>query len=114
MNLLPLEMSALIRAGELDAAVDWGLKDCIACGSCAYVCPAHIPLVHYFDHAKGELAARERAKMKQEATRQLAEQRSLRMAREAQEKAEAAAKRKAERERAKAAKAAEAAAEAAA
>jgi electron transport complex protein RnfC len=114
MNLLPLEMSALIRAGELDAAVDWGLKDCIACGSCAYVCPAHIPLVHYFDHAKGELAARERAKMKQEATRQLAEQRSLRMAREAQEKAEAAARRKAERERAKAAKAAEAAAEAAA
>ncbi len=106
MNLLPLEMSALIRAGELEAAVDWGLKDCIACGSCSYVCPAHIPLVHYFDHAKGELAARERAKMKQEATRQLAEQRIQRMAREAQEKAEAAARRKAERERAKAAKAA--------
>jgi electron transport complex protein RnfC len=109
MNLLPLEMSALIRAGELDAAVGWGLKDCIACGSCSYVCPAHIPLAHYFDHAKGELAARERAKMKQEATRQLAEQRSQRMAREAQEKAEAAARRKAERERAKAAKAAAAA-----
>jgi electron transport complex protein RnfC len=106
MNLLPLEMAALIRAGELEAAVDWGLKDCIACGSCSYVCPAHIPLVHYFDHAKGELAARERAKMKQEATRQLAEQRSLRLAREAREKAEAAARRKAERERAKAAKAA--------
>jgi electron transport complex protein RnfC len=105
MNLLPLEMSALIRAGELEAAVDWGLKDCIACGSCSYVCPAHIPLVHYFDHAKGELAARERAKLKQEATRQLAEQRIQRMAREAQEKAEAAARRKAERERAKAARA---------
>ncbi len=106
MNLLPLEMSALIRAGELEAAVDWGLKDCIACGSCSYVCPAHIPLVHYFDYAKGELAAQERAKMKQEATRQLTQQRSLRMAREAREKAEAAARRKAERERAKAAKAA--------
>jgi electron transport complex protein RnfC len=105
MNLLPLEMSALIRAGELEAAVDWGLKDCIACGSCSYVCPAHIPLVHYFDHAKGELAARERAKLKQDATRQLAEQRIQRMAREAQEKAEAAVRRKAERERAKAARA---------
>lgn len=106
MNLLPLEMAALIRAGELEAAVGWGLKDCIACGSCSYVCPAHIPLVHYFDHAKGELAARERAKMKQEATRQLAELRAQRMAREAQEKAEAAARRKAERERARAARAA--------
>jgi electron transport complex protein RnfC len=106
MNLVPLEMAALIRAGELDSAVAWGLKDCIACGACSYVCPAHIPLVHYFDHAKGELAARERARMKQEATRQLAEQRGLRLAREAQEKAEAAARRKAERERAKAAKAA--------
>ncbi len=105
MHLMPLEMSALIRAGELEAAVNWGLKDCIACGACSYVCPAHIPLVHYFDHAKGELASRERAKMKQEAARQLAEQRSLRMAREAQEKAEAAARRKAERERTKAAKA---------
>lgn len=106
MNLVPLEMSARIRAGELEAAVDWGLKDCISCGSCSYVCPAHIPLVHYFDHAKGELAARERARMKQEATRQLAEQRGQRLAREAREKAEAAARRKAERERAKAAKSA--------
>ncbi|MEW6400130.1 MAG: electron transport complex subunit RsxC, partial [Bacillota bacterium] len=52
VGLLPLEMAARIRVGDLNAAVDLGLKDCIACGSCSYVCPSHIPLVHYFDHAK--------------------------------------------------------------
>ncbi len=103
INLVPLEMAALVRAGELDGAVDLGLRDCIACGTCAYVCPAHLPLVHYFDYAKGELAARDRAKLKQEGTRKLIEQRAARLEREAQEKAEAAARRKAEREKAKAA-----------
>ena len=28
--------------------------DCIACGSCSYVCPSSIPLVQYFNYAKGE------------------------------------------------------------
>ncbi len=112
VGLLPLEMSARIRAGDLGAAVDIGLKDCIACGSCSYVCPANIPLVHFFNYAKGELAARERGKMKQEATRKLAEERTARMARIAREREEAAAKRKAAKEAREAA--AKAAAEAAA
>jgi electron transport complex protein RnfC len=103
INLMPLEMAAFIRAGELEGAVARGLRDCMACGSCAYLCPAHIPLVHYFDYAKGELAARDRAKLKQEATRKLADQRTERLAREAQAKAEAAARRKAEKAKAKAA-----------
>jgi ferredoxin len=55
-----------------------GLMDCIGCGSCAYVCPAHIPLVQFFNHAKGELAARGRAKQKQTETKRLAEARSAR------------------------------------
>jgi electron transport complex protein RnfC len=105
-NLLPMEMVAFIRTGELEGAVDWGLKDCIHCGSCAYVCPAHIPLVHYFSYAKGELAAQERARMKQDATRQLTELRATRLQRDAAERAAAAAKRKAERAKAKAAAAA--------
>ena len=106
INLMPLELAAFIRAGDLDGAVARGLRDCMACGSCAYLCPAHLPLVHYFDYAKGELAARDRAKLKQEATRKLAEQRTERLAREAQAKAEAAARRKAEKAKAKAAAAA--------
>jgi electron transport complex protein RnfC len=102
MGLLPLEMAARIRAGELDAAVDFMLTDCISCGCCAYVCPSHIPLVQYFSHAKGELAARERAKLRTDAAKRLAEARIARLEREAIEKAAAAARRKAERAAAKA------------
>ena len=98
VGLLPLEMAAHIRASDLSGAVDLGLKDCIACGSCSYVCPAHIPLVHFFNYAKGDLAAQERAKLKQEATKKLAEARTERIARIERERAEAMAKRKAARE----------------
>lgn len=106
MGLLPLEMSARIRNSAYDEAVGIGLKDCIACGCCAYVCPSKIPLVQYFVHAKGELAAQDRNKLRNDATKKLAQQRQERLDREAREKAEAAAKRKAEREAAAAAKAA--------
>jgi electron transport complex protein RnfC len=95
VGLLPLEMSARIRANDLAAAVALGLKDCIACGSCSYVCPSSIPLVHYFNYAKGELMAQSRTKLKQEATKKLAEERIARMARIAREREEAAAARKA-------------------
>jgi electron transport complex protein RnfC len=104
MGLLPLEMAARIRAGDPNGAVDWGLKDCIACGSCSYVCPSHIPLVHYFNHAKGDLAARERMKLKNEATKKLADERSERMARIVREREEAARLRAAKKAAADAAK----------
>ncbi|AKH21682.1 electron transport complex subunit RsxC [Sedimenticola thiotaurini] len=107
-GLVPLEMAAHIRAGSLDGSVKLGLLDCIGCGSCAYVCPSHIPLSHYFNYAKGELAARQRAQHKQNETKRLAEARSLRL--EAAKKAKRAAmlKRKQEQQ-AKQAKSAEAA-----
>jgi len=98
VGLLPLEMAAHIRAADLPGAVKLGLKDCISCGSCSYVCPAHIPLVHFFNYAKGDLATQERGKLKQEATKKLAEERTGRMARIERERQEAAAKRKAARE----------------
>ena len=106
MGLLPLEMAARIRTGDFDGAVAFNLIDCISCGCCAYVCPSHIPLVQYFSHAKGELAARERAKLRTDAGRRLAEARTARLERETREKAVAAARRKAERDAAKAAAAA--------
>ena len=109
MGLLPLEMSARIRNDDLDGAMDLGLADCIACGCCAYVCPSHIPLVQYFYHAKGDLSARERAKLRTESTKKLGVARQERLEREAREKAEAAARRKAERAAQQAAAAAAAA-----
>jgi len=95
-GLVPLEMAANIRAGSLDASVNLGLLDCIACGSCSYVCPAHIPLVQFFNYAKGELAARQRMKHKQGETRRLADARNERMEAIKREKRRAMQKRKQE------------------
>jgi electron transport complex protein RnfC len=103
MGLLPLEMAARVRAGDLTGADAYGLKDCIACGCCAYICPSHIPLVQFFNHAKGELSAQERAKLRQDATKRLVQARTERLERETKEKAAAAAARKAARAAAKAA-----------
>ncbi|MCF7983139.1 MAG: electron transport complex subunit RsxC [Thiohalocapsa sp.] len=105
-GLVPLQMAAHTRAGDLEGAVSNGLMDCIGCGSCAYVCPAHIPLVQFFNHAKGEMAARGRAKQKQAETKRLAEQRAARMEAQKQAKREAMAKRKREAEAKKKAEAA--------
>jgi electron transport complex protein RnfC len=98
LGLLPLEMVAHIKAGDSNAAVARGLKDCIACGCCSFVCPSHIPLVHYFNFAKGELMEQERGKLKQEATKKLADERLARIQRIEREREAAAAKRKAARE----------------
>ncbi len=97
-GLVPLDMAAHIRAGSLDASVKLGLIDCVSCGSCSYVCPAHIPLVQYFNYAKGELAARQRAQHKQNETKRLAELRAERMEAIKRAKREAMKKRKAEME----------------
>jgi len=103
MGLLPMEMAAHIRAGDFEGAATFQLGDCISCGCCAYVCSSHIPLVQYFSHAKGELNAAQRSKLRSEATKRLAEAKIARIERENREKQEAAARRKAERDAAKAA-----------
>ena len=105
IGLLPLEMAANVRADNLSGAAALGLSDCISCGCCAYICPSHIPLVQYFTHAKGELWAQERNKLRQDAAKRLASERADRLEREVKEKAIAAARRKAERAAQKAAEA---------
>jgi electron transport complex protein RnfC len=104
MGLMPLEIAGYVRAGDLEHAADYGLADCMGCGCCAYLCPAHIPLVQYFDYAKGEIAAREHNRAKQASLQQMVKAREERLSREAREKAEAAAKRKAAKLAAAAAK----------
>ena len=93
-GLVPLDMAAHIRANDPEKAVGLGLMDCIGCGSCAYVCPSHIPLVQFFNYAKGEMAARGRAKQKQTETKRLIEQRNERIAAIQRAKREAMAARK--------------------
>jgi electron transport complex protein RnfC len=51
--LNPSQLGLLAKNGRYDAMVqDYHLMDCFECGSCAYVCPAHIPLVQRFRGAK--------------------------------------------------------------
>jgi electron transport complex protein RnfC len=92
-------MAATIRAGKLDKAEEFGVKDCISCGSCSYVCPANIPLVHFFNYAKGELAARHKSHQQQTYTAGLAKQRKERMAEVERKRAELAAQAAAAKKR---------------
>ena len=101
-GLVPLEMAAAIRKENMEFATNAGLMDCVGCGSCAYVCPSNIPLVQYFNYAKGKITRNQRAEHKQRETKRLAEARAQRMERITQEKRDAMAKRKAEQARQKA------------
>lgn len=102
-GLVPLHMAAAIRKENMELATQSGLMDCVGCGSCAYVCPSNIPLVQYFNYAKGKITQQQRAEHKQKETKRLAEARTERMERIATAKREAMAKRKAEQARKKAA-----------
>lgn len=92
-GLMPVEMVARIRSGDLKAALGYGLLDCVGCGTCAYSCPSRIPLVQYLGFAKGALAASERAQHKAGEMRRLMERRQRRLEEEARIKAEAAKKK---------------------
>ena len=89
-GLVPVEMAAFIRKEHMDGAAKSGVMDCFSCGSCSYVCPSHIPLVHYFNYAKGCLNDAEREKRKLDQIKTLAETRNARLERQAQAKKEAA------------------------
>jgi electron transport complex protein RnfC len=46
MGLNPTILFKQVDHLEYEEALESGLMDCRECGSCGYVCPAHIPLVH--------------------------------------------------------------------
>lgn len=58
MRLIPSELSQFIEAEDVASAEQIGLMDCVECGSCAYVCPAHRPLVQHFRRGKGVVLAK--------------------------------------------------------
>ncbi len=87
-------MSAFIRKDKLEVAAKLGVMDCFSCGSCSYVCPSHIPLVHYFNYAKGVLNDLERERQKNERIKTLAEVRTIRIEKATEAKRAALAARK--------------------
>lgn len=52
MGLMPNRMFRNIKNGRYQEALDLGLLDCKECGCCAYICPAHLPLVQGFKLGK--------------------------------------------------------------
>ncbi len=46
MGLQPTKLYRLIDHAQYEEALANNLMDCKECGCCAYVCPAHLPLVH--------------------------------------------------------------------
>ncbi|MEO5375065.1 MAG: electron transport complex subunit RsxC [Alphaproteobacteria bacterium] len=94
-GLVPVEMAAFIRKENMDGAAKSGVMDCVSCGSCSYVCPSHIPLVHYFNYAKGMINAKDRERRKTEQTKAMVEVRAARLEKLAEAKHKATAARKA-------------------
>lgn len=88
-GLTPVELAAHIRHDDLEGAAKLGLADCVSCGSCSWVCPSHIPLVHYFNYAKGALNAQDREQRKTERTKTLVEAHTARQERLAAQRAAA-------------------------
>jgi electron transport complex protein RnfC len=88
-----MEMAAYIRKDRLDDAARLKVEDCMSCGGCSYACPSHIPLMHYFEYAKGLLKAQHREGRRHERFKMHAEARRARMEKQARLKAEAAARK---------------------
>ncbi|MDD2915060.1 MAG: electron transport complex subunit RsxC [Gallionella sp.] len=93
-GLSPVEMAAFIRKDNLEGAAKLGVRDCFSCGSCSYVCPSHIPLVHYFNYAKGMLSDLERELRKNDRVKTLVEVRTIRIEKAAEAKKAALAAKK--------------------
>ncbi len=55
MSLNPSRLGLLAKIKNYDEMESYHLWDCFECGSCSYICPAHIPLVQYFKMAKSFL-----------------------------------------------------------
>lgn len=55
MGLEPYLLSKATALGNLELAENRYIYDCIECGCCSYVCPAHRPLLDYIRKGKGQV-----------------------------------------------------------
>ena len=52
MKLMPVLMYKALQSGSVEEMKASNMMDCIECGSCAYNCPACVPLVLSFRSGK--------------------------------------------------------------
>lgn len=55
MQLVPTQLMKYVKFEVLSDAEAWGILDCVECGSCQYICPAAIPLVHWIRLGKNQV-----------------------------------------------------------
>ena len=55
MGLEPYLLCVMSKKGLFAEMEEHKPTDCIECGSCAYTCPAHIPLLDFIRIGKGEV-----------------------------------------------------------
>jgi electron transport complex protein RnfC len=60
MKLVPTELGKLIQHSRFQDAERLGVLDCMECGTCSYVCPSKINLVHLFKLAKTHILSEKR------------------------------------------------------
>ncbi len=87
VGLVPNELAWHCRNDQFDRGQEYDLFDCIECGCCSYVCPSHIPLVHYFRYAKGQVASIEKEREFARISKIRSQARDNRLAREQAERA---------------------------
>jgi electron transport complex protein RnfC len=61
LNLVPSMIARASEYGKWEAAREFGALNCMACGTCSYVCPSGRYLVHYIKRAQNEIRAMARA-----------------------------------------------------
>ncbi len=60
MALVPAELSQMLEAEDYETAEELSVLDCIECGCCAFVCPAHRPLVQHMKQGKSRVMLKRR------------------------------------------------------
>lgn len=73
MHLMPNNLYAFSRKGDLDSCDEYDVQSCIECGTCSYSCPAELPLVQGISSAKARSIARSKAAAAAAATKKEAE-----------------------------------------
>lgn len=57
VHLIPSRLAKLVEKEKTEEAIEWNIMDCMECGSCTFVCPSKINLVHFMRLGKFHVQA---------------------------------------------------------